>query len=91
MDKNVQGRTVGIVYLDGVFIVRFKSILAAIQPKIADNRFIVGREFCDGRQLQDTSKTFNDLITVCTLPLHPVLVRCQVVFALPFGVFVIHV
>lgn len=91
MDKNVQGCTVGIIYLDSVFIVWFKPILAAIQSKITDDRFVVGREFRNGRQLQYTSKALDDLIAIRTLPLHPVLVMRQVEFALPFGAIIIHV
>ena len=90
MDKNVQRRTVGIIHLDSVFIVGFKTILATIQPKITDDRFVICRKFRNGRQLQYTSKALDDLIAICSLPLHPVLVMCQVVFVLPFGVFVIH-
>lgn len=91
MDENVQRRTVGVIHLDSVLIVGLKPILAAIQSKITDDRFVVGREFRNGRQLQYTSKALDDLIAICSLPLHPVLVMRQVEFVLPFGAIIIHV
>ena len=91
MDKDIQRSNVNIVYLDGLLIVGFKTILATIQPEITDDRFVVGRKFCNGRQLKDSSKVLNNLIAIRTLPLHPVLVMRQVEFVLPFGAIIIHV